>query len=197
VILVTINPGLEIVGLLPTGRVGDAYSYTLSVRGGVSPYTMAVTSTLPDGLTATDNGDGTLTIAGTPSVEFAGTVTVLARDGVLRSVSRPLGLAILTESGGDPCAGVEELPEVKIAWTYDTCAGANQWYSVVVLQSDPDPTPEDIINGLVVDALPAGYLMDMPDPSSPETVAETGPIFKYCDSSTATVPVVYVGEYSC
>jgi hypothetical protein len=97
VILFTINSGLEIVGQLPTGRVGDAYSYTLSVRGGVSPYTMAVTSTLPDGLTATDNGDGTLTIAGTPTVEFAGFVTVVARDGALRSVARPLALTVLPE----------------------------------------------------------------------------------------------------
>ncbi len=96
-ILVTINPGLEIVGQLPTGRVGDAYSYTLSVRGGVSPYTMAVTSALPDGLTSTDNGDGTLTIAGTPTEEFAGTVSVQARDGVLRSVSRVLALTVLPE----------------------------------------------------------------------------------------------------
>ena len=95
ILLFTINPGLEIVGQLPAGQVGEAYTATLSVRGGLSPYQMAVVSTLPDGLTATDNGDGTLTIAGTPTDPFAGTVTVRASDGLGKTVQRVLGLTVL------------------------------------------------------------------------------------------------------
>jgi hypothetical protein len=95
ILLFTINPGLEIVGLLPSGVVDSAYSASVTVRGGLEPYTIAVVSTLPAGLTATDNGDGTLTIAGTPTVTVSGTVTIQARDGLQTLVQRTLGLTIV------------------------------------------------------------------------------------------------------
>lgn len=95
ILLFTLNPGLEIVGLLPPGQVGVAYSASVTVRGGLAPYTLSVISMLPDGLTATDNGDGSLTIAGTPTEAFAGSVTVQARDGQQRLVQRALGLVVL------------------------------------------------------------------------------------------------------
>ncbi len=98
ILLFTINPGLEIVGQLPAGTVDDSYSATVSVRGGLSPYTLTVVSSLPDGLTATDNGNGTLTIAGTPTETFAGTVTIRARDGLQKLVQRAIGLRIAPES---------------------------------------------------------------------------------------------------
>lgn len=98
ILLFTINPGLEIVGQLPAGAVGDSYSATVSVRGGLSPYTLTVVSALPDGLTATDNGNGTLTIAGTPTETFSGTVTIRARDGLQKLVQRALSLQIAQES---------------------------------------------------------------------------------------------------
>ncbi len=101
ILLFTINPGLEIVGLLPTGFVGEAYTASVTVRGGLSPYTISVVSALPDGLTATDNGDGTLTIAGTPTETFAGAVTVQARDGTQRLVQRTLSLVVLAAPAVD------------------------------------------------------------------------------------------------
>lgn len=97
ILLFTINPGLEIVGLLPTGVVGEAYSASVTVRGGLSPYTISVVSALPDGLTATDNGDGTLTIAGTPTETFSGAVTIQARDGLQKLVQRTLQLLVVTQ----------------------------------------------------------------------------------------------------
>jgi hypothetical protein len=95
ILLFTINPGLEIVGLLPPGQVGVAYIASITVRGGLAPYTLSVVSVLPDGLTATDNGDGSLTISGTPTEAFAGSVTVQARDGQQRLVQRALSLVVL------------------------------------------------------------------------------------------------------
>ena len=95
ILLFTLNPGLEIVGLLPAGQVGVAYSASVTVRGGLAPYTIEVVSSLPDGLTATDNGDGSLTIAGTPTEAFSGSVTVQARDGQQRLVQRALSLVVL------------------------------------------------------------------------------------------------------
>ena len=94
-LLVTINPGLQITGLLPAGVVGDAYTATLTARGGLQPYALTLLSALPDGLAATDNGDGTLTIAGTPTETFGGTVIVRAQDGAGKIVQRTLALVIV------------------------------------------------------------------------------------------------------
>jgi hypothetical protein len=95
ILLFTINPGLEIVGLLPSGVVDSAYSATLTVRGGLPPYTIEVVSTLPAGLSWVDNGDGTLTISGTPTVTFSGSVSVEASDGTQKSVQKTLQLVVI------------------------------------------------------------------------------------------------------
>jgi hypothetical protein len=95
ILLFTINPGLEIVGLLPSGVVGDAYTATLTVRGGLAPYAIEVVSTLPAGLSWVDNGDGTLTISGTPTEVFAGPVVIQARDGLQTLVQRALQLVVI------------------------------------------------------------------------------------------------------
>lgn len=95
ILLFTINPGLEIVGLLPPGVVDSAYSASVTVRGGLAPYTISVVSVLPAGLSWIDNGDGTLSITGTPTAPFSGTVTIQARDGLQTLVQRTLGLTIL------------------------------------------------------------------------------------------------------
>jgi hypothetical protein len=95
ILLFTINPGLEIVGLLPSGVVGNAYTATLAVRGGLAPYTIEVVSTLPAGLSWVDNGDGTLTISGTPTVTFSGSVQVEASDGTQKAVQKTLQLVVI------------------------------------------------------------------------------------------------------
>ena len=55
--------------------VGFAGSFTMTTDG-VPPATFTLTGTLPPGLTFTDNGDGTATIAGTPSAGSARDYTV-------------------------------------------------------------------------------------------------------------------------
>jgi hypothetical protein len=95
ILLFTINPGIEIVGQLPAGFVGEPYSATVSVRGGLGPYTMSAASVLPAGLTATDNGNGSLTIAGTPTVVFAGSVTVQARDGLQTTIQSVIPISVI------------------------------------------------------------------------------------------------------
>lgn len=95
-LLFTINPGLEIVGFLPAGVIDDEYTATLQVRGGLEPYTIRVVSALPAGLTATDNGDGTLTISGTPTEAYSGPVVVQAGDGLRKLVQRSLSLVIIS-----------------------------------------------------------------------------------------------------
>lgn len=94
-LLITINPGLQILGFLPSGVVGDAYTASLRVVGGLDPYQIRVVSDLPDGLTWIDNGDGTLTISGTPAEAFSGSITVQASDGLRKTVQRVLGLVVI------------------------------------------------------------------------------------------------------
>ena len=62
---------------LPSGRVGTAYSQTLTASGGTGPYTFAVQSgSLPAGLTLTAAG----LLAGTPTTAGAPTSTISATD---------------------------------------------------------------------------------------------------------------------
>ena len=94
ILLIQINPGLQITGFLPVGTVGDTYSATIAVRGGLEPYIIRVVSALPDGLTWLDNGDGTLTISGTPTEAFDGAVIVQAADGLRKLVQRSIALTV-------------------------------------------------------------------------------------------------------
>ena len=65
---------LKVTGTLPGGTVGTAYSSTIGVSGGTSPYTCTVMSgTLPAGLTITSG----CTVSGTPTV--AGTSSPIIR----------------------------------------------------------------------------------------------------------------------
>src|SRR5580700_281575 len=65
---------LVISGTLPNGSVDIAYTGTLTVTGGVAPYTWAITG-LPASLTFTSSGN-TVTISGTPLAQ--GTITGFA-----------------------------------------------------------------------------------------------------------------------
>jgi hypothetical protein len=68
---------------LPGAHVGSAYSATVRTRGYPAP-TLTRPGALPEGVTFTNNGDGTATFAGTPGAGSAGTydVTVKASNGV-------------------------------------------------------------------------------------------------------------------
>lgn len=60
---------------LPSGKVGNAYSVTLNVYGGVSPYSFSG-SNLPDGLNVSANG----VISGTPTAAGSANVTIQVSD---------------------------------------------------------------------------------------------------------------------
>lgn len=70
---------------LPAANLGVAYSGTISVTGGVAPYTFAITTgTLPTGLTI--NGT-TGTITGTPTVAGVFNFTVTVTDSAINVAS--------------------------------------------------------------------------------------------------------------
>lgn len=73
VLLAQINPGLQIIGTPPTVFPGVPFSFTFTSRGGVAgTYRFTQTGTLPTGLSFTDNGDGSATLAGTVALADAG-----------------------------------------------------------------------------------------------------------------------------
>ena len=94
-LLLTINPGLQIIGTLPLGYVDALYRADLTAIGGLQPYTLTVTSALPSSLTGTDNGDGTLTISGVVPAEYNGTVDVQVTDARSRRVRKVLDLRFI------------------------------------------------------------------------------------------------------
>jgi hypothetical protein len=74
---ITFNPP---AGTLTAASYNTAYSQTFTPSGGVAPYTLSFTGTLPPGLTFTDNGNSTATVAGTPTNTGSFSFTVSATD---------------------------------------------------------------------------------------------------------------------
>ncbi|TLX21877.1 putative Ig domain-containing protein [Thermomonas fusca] len=62
---------------LPAGTAGNAYSQTLSISGGITPYTVVASGTLPTGLSF---DPGTLTYSGTPTQSGTFNVSVTVTD---------------------------------------------------------------------------------------------------------------------
>lgn len=81
--------------------VGTAGSFTVTTSTTQSPTaaevpSLAESGALPGGLTFTDNGDGTATLAGTPAAGSAGSypITVTARNGTSLSVTQRLTITV-------------------------------------------------------------------------------------------------------
>jgi hypothetical protein len=76
---------------------GSAGSFTVTTTAG-NPATTTITSTgtLPTGVSFTDNGDGTATIAGTPSLGSQGvyTITITAANGVTPDATQTFTLTV-------------------------------------------------------------------------------------------------------
>jgi uncharacterized protein YhjY with autotransporter beta-barrel domain len=69
---ITLNPAT-----LPAGTAGTAYSQVLTITGGIAPYTVTLTGTLPTGLSF---DTGTLTFSGTPTQSGTFNISVTATD---------------------------------------------------------------------------------------------------------------------
>ncbi|WP_019135849.1 beta strand repeat-containing protein, partial [Cellulomonas massiliensis] len=73
--------------------VGRAGSTTITTTG-FPQASLSATGTLPDGLSFVDNGDGTATLAGTPTTAGTSTLTVTAANGVSPSARRTLTVVV-------------------------------------------------------------------------------------------------------
>jgi len=80
-----------------TFTVGTAGTFTVTTTAGTPTATTIVESgALPSGVSFTDNGDGTATLAGTPAAGTGGSypVTITAGNGVLPNASQPFTLTV-------------------------------------------------------------------------------------------------------
>ncbi len=78
-----------------TFAVGAAGSFTVTTTGD-SPMTVTETGPLPSGVSFTDNGDGTATLAGTPAAGTNGSypITITASNGVLPNAQQLFTLTV-------------------------------------------------------------------------------------------------------
>ncbi len=89
-------------GASDTVPAGTAFTYGVTASGTPTPaISLASGSSLPSGVTLTDNGNGTATLAGTSSV-VAGvyTFTIQAANGVSPTASQPFTLTVTAPAGG-------------------------------------------------------------------------------------------------
>lgn len=90
-----------------SGSIGASYSYSITTTG-VPNATIVATTTLPTGLTLTDNGDGTAIITGTPTVS-----------GIF-----PVGLSASNSAGAAEQSYVLTIVNPCDGWTLEGCAVA-------------------------------------------------------------------------
>ncbi|MGD0069876.1 MAG: IPT/TIG domain-containing protein, partial [Streptosporangiaceae bacterium] len=78
-----------------TLTAGTAGSFTVTTSGSPAP-ALTETGTLPSGVTFTDNGDGTATLAGTPAAGTGGTypLTITAHNGVTPDATQSFTLTV-------------------------------------------------------------------------------------------------------
>ncbi len=78
-----------------TATAGSPFSFTVTTAGSPAP-SLSETGALPSGVTFTDNGNGTATLAGTPAVGQQGSypITITASNGGANSVTQSFKLTV-------------------------------------------------------------------------------------------------------
>lgn len=127
VLLASVNQTLVLYGTPPVVTLGAAYSFTFQALFGSGVYTFGESGSLPSGLTFTDNGDGTATIAGTTSVPGSFPITVSVQDTDRNRISKTFTLVVqslpLTISGTAP-SGTQG---VSYSYTFSATGGVSPY----------------------------------------------------------------------
>jgi LPXTG-motif cell wall-anchored protein len=126
----------------PTAQfaVGAAGSFTVTTTGRPTPAPITATGALPAGLSLTDNGDGTATIAGTPAAGSGGVATIQLRaaNGVGSAATQSFTITVL------------EAPRITSSAQTNALVGAA--FSFTVTTAHAYPVPALSLSG----ALPSG-----------------------------------------
>ncbi|MDN4613099.1 putative Ig domain-containing protein [Leifsonia sp. F6_8S_P_1B] len=154
--------------------VGAAGTFTVTTTSGWPvATTIAVAGPLPDGVSFTDNGDGTATIAGTPPTGAGGTyaVTVSATNGASAPATQAVLLTVneATSFTGSGALAVTRGVEVRAAITTAHAFPA--------------------VSGITAAGLPSGLTLTQgPDGTATITGITTEPAGTYTATLTATAP---------
>lgn len=148
ILLVTVNPGLAIVGVVPPAMLGVAYSATLTAFGGVEPYQWAIVGgAIPDDFTATVDSAGNFVISGTESdVPDIGEYlfNVLLRDSSGKSVTKRFSLRVVAE----PLVIVGDAPDgtfgVPYSYDYAITGGVPPYYPYLWIGDGYGPLPDGL-----------------------------------------------------
>ena len=89
-------PSVVISGASNTAHVGEPVIAVIKTRGYPKPAITLLAGTLPNGVTLTDNGNGTALLAGAPASGSAGTyhVTIGASNGVGTAAQQSFTLVV-------------------------------------------------------------------------------------------------------
>ncbi len=108
-------------GVLPSGKVGVAYSATLVATGGAAPYSWTITgSGLPPGLLLSPDGSITGTPTSSGSVFFSATAT----DSASATVTKSFILAIADANSGASITTPASLPDAVVGSAYSQTLSA-------------------------------------------------------------------------
>ena len=125
-----------------TFQVGTAGTFSITTSGFPTVSTITKTGTLPAGITFTDNGNGTATLAGTPAAGSGGTypVTLTASNGVSPNGTQSLSIQVnqapaITTNPSDQSvnpgtsvsfiAAASGVPTPTVQWQRSTDGGAS------------------------------------------------------------------------
>ena len=159
-----------------SGTVGTAFSFNFNISGGVTPYTVAISSgTLPAGLSMTTGGQ----ISGTPTAAGNATLSFTVEDAISTQASAVTGVVFAISAASAPTPARVEVPaptqQSKIVKISPETGTALETTSVVASGTFIEKITSIQVNGV---PLPAG--------SWKETTT----------AITFVVPVLAAGKYS-
>jgi hypothetical protein len=177
---ITINPaGATLtVGTLPNGTVGTAYSSTIAVTGGTSPYSCALQSgTLPGGLSLSTNCH----VAGTPSSAGASTFAVTVTDASSPANNKVANFMV-TISAATSVLVIGEPPPATVGTPYTgsvpVTGGMPAYHCVLMSGTLPDGLTLNSncgFTGTPTTAGPSTVVVQVTDSTTPVNTT-TGPI---------------------
>ena len=179
--------------------VGQFGSFTITTTGYPTPATITETGSLPTGVTFTDNGNGTATLAGTPQEGTLGTypLTLTAANGISPSATQSFTLTVNPQYQiviGDPSTPLKVKPSIYL----DSIINSVFDSAATTIPTGPITTPSVLfsINGVVQNF---NVVSITQSPVSPNYIAQSqnGTVKEWTGvPQSGPIPAGYQFEYS-